>query len=155
MDASRVLATAPPTWSISQASSNGSTPERLWLHRSRQWLAGCALHVNAQGATAIRPREGARLVVECVQRANYQAFRIVSMDESTAIHPAQTSRGPSASPDQRAERAQVKWFNDARLGFLTGRARQTLCTWTLRRFGMTEPAPANTCWCGSGQDPRV
>ncbi len=34
--------------------------------------------------------EGARLVVECVQRAKgYQAFRIVSMDESTAIHPAQ------------------------------------------------------------------
>ncbi len=34
--------------------------------------------------------EGARLVVECVQRQKgYQAFRIVSMDESTAIHPAQ------------------------------------------------------------------
>jgi cold shock protein len=34
--------------------------------------------------------EGARLVCECVQRAKgYQAFRILSMDESTAIHPAQ------------------------------------------------------------------
>src|ERR1700756_5417498 len=34
--------------------------------------------------------EGARLVCECVQRAKgYQAFRIISMDESTAIHPAQ------------------------------------------------------------------
>jgi cold shock protein len=34
--------------------------------------------------------EGARLICECVQRAKgYQAFRIVSMDESTAIHPAQ------------------------------------------------------------------
>src|SRR6202047_3907041 len=33
--------------------------------------------------------EGARLVCECVQRAKgYQAFRIISMDESTAIHPA-------------------------------------------------------------------
>ncbi len=45
--------------------------------------------------------EGARLVVECVQRAKgYQAFRIVSMDESTAIHPAQMlPPGPmSASP---------------------------------------------------------
>ncbi|HWX30910.1 MAG TPA: cold shock domain-containing protein, partial [Steroidobacteraceae bacterium] len=32
--------------------------------------------------------EGARLVCECVQRAKgYQAFRILSMDESTAIHP--------------------------------------------------------------------
>ena len=34
--------------------------------------------------------EGARLVCECVRRAKgYQAFRVVSMDESTAIHPAQ------------------------------------------------------------------
>src|SRR6202034_3312363 len=34
--------------------------------------------------------EGARVVCECVQRAKgYQAFRILSMDESTAIHPAQ------------------------------------------------------------------
>ena len=34
--------------------------------------------------------EGARLVCECVQRAKgYQAFRVLSMDELTAIHPAQ------------------------------------------------------------------
>src|SRR5687768_14525841 len=34
--------------------------------------------------------EGARLVCDCVQRARgYQAFRITSMDESTATHPAQ------------------------------------------------------------------
>src|ERR1700689_2779873 len=34
--------------------------------------------------------EGARLVCECVQRAKgYQAFRILSMDESTPIPPAQ------------------------------------------------------------------
>src|SRR5262245_29073054 len=34
--------------------------------------------------------EGARIVCECTQRQKgYQAFRIVSMDESTAIHPAQ------------------------------------------------------------------
>ena len=34
--------------------------------------------------------EGARIVCECVQRQKgYQAFRVVSMDESTAIHPAQ------------------------------------------------------------------
>src|SRR3954451_8650907 len=34
--------------------------------------------------------EGARLVCECVQRAKgYQAFRILSMDDSAAIHPAQ------------------------------------------------------------------
>ena len=50
--------------------------------------------------------EGARLVVECVQRAKgYQAFRIVSMDESTAIHPAQMlppRTHVSGHPDQRS-----------------------------------------------------
>ena len=35
--------------------------------------------------------EGARIVCECVQRQKgYQAFRILSMDESTAIHHADT-----------------------------------------------------------------
>ena len=34
--------------------------------------------------------EGARVVVEVLQRARgLQAFRVVSMDESTAVHPAQ------------------------------------------------------------------
>ena len=55
--------------------------------------------------------EGARLVVECVQRAKgYQAFRIVSMDESTAIHPAQMlppRTHVSVTPTSGLERAQV------------------------------------------------
>ena len=68
--------------------------------------------------------EGARLVVECVQRAKgYQAFRIVSMDESTAIHPAQMlppRTHVSVTPTSGLERAQVKWFNRLRgFGLLT------------------------------------
>ena len=62
--------------------------------------------------------EGARLVVECVQRAKgYQAFRIVSMDESTAIHPAQMlppRTHVNVTPTSGLERAQVKWFNRLR-----------------------------------------
>ncbi len=61
--------------------------------------------------------EGARLIVECVQRQKgYQAFRIVSMDESTAIHPAQmlpARTHVSVTPTSGLERAQVKWFQPA------------------------------------------
>src|SRR5258708_23822605 len=68
--------------------------------------------------------EGARLVVECVQRAKgYQAFRILSMDESTAIHPAQMlppRTHVNVTPPSGLERAQVKWFNRLRgFAFLT------------------------------------
>jgi CspA family cold shock protein len=93
--------------------------------------------------------EGARLVVECVQRAKgYQAFRIVSMDESTAIHPAQMlppRTHVSVTPTSGLERAQVKWFNRLRgFGFLScgeGTPDIFVHMETLRRFGMTELRP--------------
>jgi CspA family cold shock protein len=93
--------------------------------------------------------EGARLVVECVQRAKgYQAFRILSMDESTAIHPAQmlpARTHVSVTPTSGLERAQVKWFNRLRgFGFLTcgeGTPDIFVHMETLRRFGMTELRP--------------
>ena len=77
------------------------------------------------------------MVCECVQRAKgYQAFRILSMDESTAIHPAQMlppRTHVSVTPTSGLERAQVKWFNRLR-GFrlpdLRERVRRTSsCTW--------------------------
>ena len=93
--------------------------------------------------------EGARLVVECVQRQKgYQAFRIVSMDESTAIHPAQMlppRTHVSVTPTSGLERAQVKWFNRLRgFGFLTcgeGTPDIFVHMETLRRYGMTELRP--------------
>jgi CspA family cold shock protein len=93
--------------------------------------------------------EGARLVCECVQRAKgYQAFRILSMDESTAIHPAQMlppRTHVSVTPTSGLERAQVKWFNRLRgFGFLTcgeGTPDIFVHMETLRRFGMTELRP--------------
>src|ERR1700743_1529905 len=93
--------------------------------------------------------EGARVVCECVQRAKgYQAFRIASMDESTAIHPAQMlppRTHVSVTPTSGLERAQVKWFNRLRgFGFLSrgeGTPDIFVHMETLRRFGMTELRP--------------
>jgi len=93
--------------------------------------------------------EGARLVCECAQRAKgYQVFRILSMDESTAIHPAQMlppRTHVSVTPTSGLERAQVKWFNRLRgFGFLTcgeGTPDVFVHMETLRRFGMTELRP--------------
>jgi len=93
--------------------------------------------------------EGARLVCECIQRQKgFQAFRIVSMDESTAIHPAQmlpARTHVSVTPTSGLERAQVKWFNRLRgFGFLTcgeGTPDIFVHMETLRRYGMTELRP--------------
>jgi CspA family cold shock protein len=68
--------------------------------------------------------EGARVVCEVLQRPKgLQAFRIVSMDESTAMHPAEMPpprTHVTVTPTSGLERAQVKWFNRLRgFGFLT------------------------------------
>ena len=93
--------------------------------------------------------EGARIVCECIQRnKGYQAFRIVSMDESTAIHPAQMlppRTHVTVTPTSGLERAQVKWFNRLRgFGFLScgeGTPDIFVHMETLRRYGMTELRP--------------
>jgi CspA family cold shock protein len=93
--------------------------------------------------------EGARIVVECVRRSKgQQAFRVVSMDESTAIHPAQMlppRTHVTVTATSGLERAQVKWFNRLRgFGFLScgeGTPDIFVHMETLRRYGMTELRP--------------
>ena len=96
--------------------------------------------------------EGARVVCEVLQRPKgLQAFRIVSMDESTAVHPAQMPPARThvtVTPTSGLERAVVKWFNRLRgFGFLTrGEGTEDIFVHmeTLRRYGLTELRPGQT-----------
>lgn len=92
--------------------------------------------------------EGARLQCEVLKRPKgMQAFRILSMDESTAIHPSQLPQRTHVivTPESDWERAYVKWFNRVRgFGFLTrgeGTADIFCHMETMRRFGFTELRP--------------
>lgn len=106
--------------------------------------------------------EGARVVCEVLQRPKgLQVFRVLSMDESTAIHPAQLPPARthvSISPTSGLERAQVKWFNRLRgFGFLTrgeGTPDIFIHMETLRRYGIAELRPGQTVLVRFGPGPK-
>jgi len=93
--------------------------------------------------------EGARVVCEALTRpGGLQAFRILSMDESTARHPAQMPMARThvtVEPTSKLEKLQVKWFNRVRgFGFLSkgeGHPDIFVHMETLRRYGFTELRP--------------
>ena len=88
-------------------------------------LADVLLHVTCLRRDGFQTAyEGARVVCEVLQRPKgLQAFRILSMDETTAVHPAQMPpprTHVTVTPTSGLERAQVKWFNRLRgFGFLS------------------------------------
>jgi CspA family cold shock protein len=91
---------------------------------------------------------GARVLVEALRRPKgTQAFRILHMDNSTAIHPSQLPQRATVDvrPESDWERVMVKWFNRVRgFGFLTrGEGTPDIFVHmdTLRQFGFTELRP--------------
>ncbi|MGA1803450.1 cold-shock protein [Rhizobium sp. HT1-10] len=93
--------------------------------------------------------EGTRIVALIQRRERgYQAFKILSMDQSTALHPSQMPAARThvqVTPTSGLERAIVKWFNRTKgFGFLTrGEGTEDIFVHmeTLRRFGLTELRP--------------
>src|SRR5947207_5385573 len=113
-------------------------------------MADVLLHVTCLRRDGYQTAyEGARIVCEALQRPKgLQAFRVLSMDESTAVHPAQMPpprTHVTVTPTSGLERAIVKWVNRLRgFAFLTrgeGTPDIFVQLETLRRFGLTELRP--------------
>jgi len=126
-------------------------------------MADVLLHVTVLRRDGYQTAyEGARVVCEVLARPKgLQAFRVISMDESTAVHPAQMPpprTHVTVTPTSGLERAQVKWFNRLRgFGFLTrgeGTPDIFVHMETLRRFGMTELRPGQFLLVRFGPGPK-
>jgi CspA family cold shock protein len=106
--------------------------------------------------------EGARIVCEAHRRARgFQAFRVLSIDTSSAPHPSQLPPARThvnVTPSSGLEKAEVKWFNRLRgFGFLSrgeGTPDIFVHMETLRRYGLTELKPGQWVLVRFGDGPK-
>lgn len=126
-------------------------------------LADVLLHVTVLRRDGYQTApEGAEVVCQAQNRTRgLQVFRIISMDELTAAHPAQL---PMARTHCMAELVGgfeivvVKWFNRIKgFGFLTrGEGTEDIFVHmeTLRRYGVVDLKPGNSLLARFGQGPK-
>ncbi|WP_320142442.1 cold-shock protein [uncultured Cohaesibacter sp.] len=121
------------------------------------------LHVTCLRRDGYRTAyEGARVVCEVLQGPKgLQALRILSMDESSAVHPSQlppANTHVQVTPTSELETAWVKWFNREKgFGFLTqgeGTDDIFIHMETLRIYGLTELRPHQEVLVRYGPGPK-
>ncbi len=116
----------------------------------QQGVGDVLLHVTCLRKDGFQTAlEGARVV--CLVRRGergLQAFKVVSMDNSGAVHPAEQPLQRThvqVTAESGLERALVKWFNRTKgFGFLTrGEGTEDVFVHmeTLRRYGIAELRP--------------
>ena len=121
------------------------------------------LHVTILRRSGLQTAfEGARVVCEAQKRSKgMQVFRVIAMDETTAVHPSQALGGRThvqVAPTSGYEIAIVKWFNRVKgFGFLTrgeGTDDIFLHMETVRRYGLAELKPGDSVLVRYGGGPK-